>query len=98
MVRDLLRVVVFRGLTLLLSPYLCVQCAALLSDAPARRSPAATPTRPELLWAAGAGAPEGVHAGGRWGPMARRRRRFLDFLGDFLLVFMGIRRTRAAPI
>ena len=27
------------------------------------------------LWA-GAGAPEGVHAGGRWGPMARRRRRF----------------------
>ena len=28
-----------------------------------------------LLWA-GAGAPEGVHAGGRWGPMARRRRRF----------------------
>jgi len=48
-----------------------------------------------LLWA-GAGAPEGVHAGGRWGPMARRRRRFFGvffFFRDFLLVFMGIRRT-----
>ena len=35
------------------------------------------------------------HAGGRWGPMARRRgaERFLDFFGDCLLVFMGIRRT-----
>ena len=27
------------------------------------------------LWG-GAGALEGIHAGGRWGPMARRRRRF----------------------
>ena len=48
-----------------------------------------------ILWA-GAGAPEGVHAGGRWGPMARRRRRFFRiffFFGGFLLVFMGIRRT-----
>ena len=47
------------------------------------------------LWA-GAGAPEGVHAGGRWGPMARRRRRFFGlffFFRGFLLVFMGIRRT-----
>ena len=43
-----------------------------------------------------AGALEGIHAGGRWGPMARRRRRFFGdffFFRHFLLVFMGIRRT-----
>ena len=38
-----------------------------------------------ILWA-GAGAPEGVHAGGGWGPMARRRRRFFRFF-SFLAIF-----------
>ena len=34
---------------------------------------------PGALWGE-AGALEGIHAGGRWGPMARRRRRFFrDF-------------------
>ena len=36
---------------------------------------------------AGAGAPEGVHAGGRWGPMARRRRRFLQIFFLFSAIF-----------
>ena len=47
------------------------------------------------------GGPEGVHAGGRWGPPARRRRRFSPFflfLRDFVLVFMGIRRTSGHAI
>ena len=42
------------------------------------------------------GALEDIHAGGRWGLMARRRRRFFgffSFLRHFLLVFVGIRRT-----
>ena len=49
--------------------------------------------------AAGAGALEGIHAGGRWGPMARRSAAagadfpFFFFCAIFLLVFMGIRRA-----
>ena len=45
---------------------------------------------PQGLWA-GAGAPEGVHAGGRWGPMARRRRRFFAFFlfSRFFTCFHG---------
>ena len=38
------------------------------------------------LWA-GAGGPEGVHAGGRWGPMARRRRRFFGVFFLFFAIF-----------
>ena len=38
------------------------------------------------LWA-GAGAPEGVHAGGRWGSPARRRRRFFRSFFSFLAMF-----------
>ena len=39
-----------------------------------------------VLWA-GAGPPEGVHAGRRWGPMARPD--FSAFFDHFLLVFVG---------
>ena len=39
------------------------------------------------LWA-GAGPPEGVHAGGRWGPMARRRRRFFGVFSFFAIFYL----------
>ena len=48
------------------------------------------------LWGE-AGALEGIHAGGRWGPTARRRRRFFrDFFSFFarcFTCFQGIRRS-----
>ena len=50
----------------------CGRRGSLRSRSPRHRSRHQTP-----LWA-GAGAPEGVHAGGRWGPMARR---------DFFAIF-----------
>ena len=39
-----------------------------------------------FLWA-GAGPPEGVHAGGRWVPTARRRRRFFQIFFFFFAIF-----------
>ena len=51
--------------------------------------------RENSLWG-GAGALEGTHAGGRWGPTARRRRRFFrifSFFARFFTCFQGIRRS-----
>ena len=52
-----------------------------------RRLPYLTLPAPSL-WR-GAGGLEGTHAGGRWGPMARRRRRFFGFFWRFFTSFHG---------
>ena len=50
-------------------------------------------TLPQSVGVGVARALEGIHAGGRWGPMARRRRRFFRFFCAIFHFFMGIRRT-----
>ena len=49
-------------------------------------APHSAPAPPPPLWGE-AGALEGIHAGGRWGPTARRRRRFFGIFFLFCAIF-----------
>ena len=53
-----------------------------------RRRPSTRQTACKSLWG-GAGALEGTHAGGRWGPTARRRRRFFRIFSAIFYLFHG---------